>query len=136
MGIVEVLLDNSVGAAVGDMSPVNRAAMFEELLHSQELFSHLSQDRPLMRLAYGMHDINMEVRELAIRLIGKLSTLNRATVFPVIRRVLGRVLADIEIRGEIEAIGRIVQGRQKGIGKRILLQRSFFASKTQLSVKH
>eukprot|EP00803_Ostreobium_quekettii_P007987 evm.model.scf_785.4 EVM.evm.TU.scf_785.4 scf_785:38642-45340(+) len=69
-----------------------------------------------MRLAYGMHDASFEVKELAIHLVGELSKLNHATVFPVLRRVLGTVLADIELKGTVATVGVIVRDSARVLG--------------------
>lgn len=94
------------------MTDTNSDVRFSVLASLDDIFDmHLAQAESLSALFVALNDEMFEIRELAMCIIGRLSTLNPAYVMPSLRKTLVQLLTELEHSGT---------GRNKEQGARML----------------
>lgn len=94
------------------MTDTNSDVRFTVLASLDDVFDmHLAQAESLSALFVALNDEVFEIRELAMCIIGRLSTLNPAYVMPSLRKTLVQLLTELEHSGT---------GRNKEQGARML----------------
>ncbi|XP_076064565.1 serine/threonine-protein kinase Tor isoform X2 [Oratosquilla oratoria] len=82
---------------VTDMDSDVRLCVLESLDKSFD--SHLAQPENLNALIYALSDEVFEIRELAISILGRLSSINPAYVHPLLRKALLKILDELDYSG-------------------------------------
>ncbi|XP_076166943.1 serine/threonine-protein kinase Tor isoform X1 [Ptiloglossa arizonensis] len=94
---VSTVLGKLVVVGITDTDPDVRLWVLASLDDSFDI--HLAQAENLSALFIAMNDEMFEIRELAIRTIGRLSTMNPAYVMPSLRKTLIQFLMELEHSG-------------------------------------
>ncbi|XP_063975702.1 serine/threonine-protein kinase mTOR [Diachasmimorpha longicaudata] len=94
---VSAVLGKLLVVGITDTDPDVRISVLASLDQSFDI--HLAQAESLSALFVAMNDEMFEIRELAIRTIGRLSTMNPAYVMPSLRKTLIQFLTELEHSG-------------------------------------
>ncbi|KOX79033.1 Serine/threonine-protein kinase mTOR [Melipona quadrifasciata] len=94
---VSTVLGKLLVVGITDTDPDVRLWVLASLDDSFDI--HLAQAENLSALFIAMNDEMFEIRELAIRTIGRLSTMNPAYVMPSLRKTLIQFLTELEHSG-------------------------------------
>ncbi|KAK0179190.1 hypothetical protein PV327_008004 [Microctonus hyperodae] len=94
---VSTVLGKLLVVGITDTDPDVRISVLASLDDSFDI--HLAQAENLSALFVALNDEIFEIRELAIRTIGRLSTINPAYVMPSLRKTLIQILTELEHSG-------------------------------------
>ncbi|QQP56712.1 Serine/threonine-protein kinase TOR, partial [Caligus rogercresseyi] len=97
MSTINDVLAKLLTVGITDSDPEVRSVVMEYL---DECFDfHLAQAENLSALFVALNDEQFEIRELAICIIGRLSSLNPAYIMPSLRKTLIQLLTEMEYSG-------------------------------------
>uniref|UniRef100_UPI00358FB62C serine/threonine-protein kinase mTOR-like n=1 Tax=Myxine glutinosa TaxID=7769 RepID=UPI00358FB62C len=95
--VVSEVLGKLLAVAVTDPDSDIRFCVLASL--DERFDGHLAQAEALQALFVALHDEATEIRELAICLVGRLSSVNPAFVMPFLRKTLIQILTELEHSG-------------------------------------
>ena len=91
--VVSEVVDRLLIMGIGDPDPENRRIVLWSLDHRFDYY--LAQPENIRRLFLAVNDEVFEVKEAAICIIGRLSSVNPAYVFPALRKLLVNLLTGL-----------------------------------------
>ncbi|XP_012554042.1 serine/threonine-protein kinase mTOR isoform X1 [Hydra vulgaris] len=95
--VVSEVLSKLLTVGITDQDPDIRFCVLKSL--DQKFDSHLAQAENLQALFIALNDEEFEIRELALCMIGRLSSYNPAYIMPSLRRTLIQILTELEYSG-------------------------------------
>ena len=99
---LEVILGKLLMVAITDIDPAVRTTVLLRFKDTQSFDKLLSQADMLQASFNALNDEAFSVREIAIRVVGRLASLNPAYVLPALRRLLLQLLTDLEFSADIK----------------------------------
>lgn len=93
---IDAIVQRLLVSAVADPANSVRRTVLESLAGAKALDTHLGQAESLRSLFIALNDESADVRSLAIRLTGYISSVNPAYVGPALRRHLLQLLGDMD----------------------------------------
>lgn len=97
MQIVSDILERLLSIAIADPDPSIRLTVLRSL--DARFDHHLSQAEHVRTLFLALNDEVFDVREVVMRIIGRLAIYNPAYIMPSLRKLLIKLLAELEYSG-------------------------------------
>ncbi len=94
MQVVGTVLEKLLMVGIADPDPSIRQVVLESL--DQRFDHHLAQAENVRSLFMALNDEVFSIREVAIKIIGRLTTYNPAYVLPSLRKTLIHLLTELE----------------------------------------